>query len=75
MTFDAEKAAARTYGYIVVGGGALGSPLAATLSQHYFVLLLERGGSPYGNLDIVDIKGVFKVFGDLKDLTYVMEEF
>ncbi|KAJ9564775.1 hypothetical protein OSB04_000741 [Centaurea solstitialis] len=40
------------YDYIVVGGGPTGIPLATTLSQNYSVLLLERGGSPYGNPDI-----------------------
>ncbi|WOL20400.1 protein HOTHEAD-like isoform X1 [Canna indica] len=40
------------YDYIIVGGGTAGCPLAATLSQNYSVLLLERGGSPYGNLNI-----------------------
>ncbi|EFJ25323.1 hypothetical protein SELMODRAFT_413925 [Selaginella moellendorffii] len=34
------------YDYIVVGGGTAGCPLAATLSQKFRVLLLERGGSP-----------------------------
>ena len=75
MTFDAEKAAARTFDYIVVGGGTTGCPLAATLSQHYSVLLLERGDSPYGNPDTSDIKGVFKVLGDPKDFPYVMQGF
>ncbi|CAL9158859.1 unnamed protein product [Musa hybrid cultivar] len=38
--------------YIIVGGGTAGCPLAATLSQISNVLLLERGGSPYGNRNI-----------------------
>lgn len=42
------------YDYIVIGGGTAGCPLAATLSQNYTVLLLERGGSPYGNPNISD---------------------
>ncbi|XP_002991943.2 (R)-mandelonitrile lyase-like [Selaginella moellendorffii] len=37
------------YDYIVVGGGTAGCAIAATLSQRYKVLVLERGGSPYGN--------------------------
>ncbi|GJP86601.1 hypothetical protein CLOP_g16603 [Closterium sp. NIES-67] len=36
-----------TYDFIVVGGGAVGCPLAATLSKGFSVLLLERGGVPY----------------------------
>lgn len=35
------------YDYIIVGGGTAGCPLAATLSERFRVLLLERGGSPY----------------------------
>jgi 2-polyprenyl-6-methoxyphenol hydroxylase-like FAD-dependent oxidoreductase len=34
----------RNYDYIIVGGGTAGCPLAATLSQNFTVLLLERGG-------------------------------
>ncbi|XP_039142628.1 protein HOTHEAD-like isoform X1 [Dioscorea cayenensis subsp. rotundata] len=40
------------YDYIVVGGGTAGCPLAATLSEKFRVLVLERGGSPYGNANI-----------------------
>ncbi|OMP09631.1 hypothetical protein COLO4_05282 [Corchorus olitorius] len=43
------------YDYIIVGGGTAGCPLAATLSQNATVLLLERGGSPYGNPDITNL--------------------
>ncbi|XP_031473629.1 protein HOTHEAD-like [Nymphaea colorata] len=42
----------QTYDYIIVGGGTAGCPLAATLSRNFTVLLLERGGSPYGNLNV-----------------------
>ncbi|KAK1259849.1 Protein HOTHEAD [Acorus gramineus] len=40
------------YDYIIVRGGTAGCPLAATLSKKYSVLLLERGDSPYGNINI-----------------------
>ncbi|KAL7100119.1 hypothetical protein ACP275_09G127900 [Erythranthe tilingii] len=40
------------YDYIIVGGGAAGCPLAATLSRNYTVLLLERGGTPFANANV-----------------------
>lgn len=43
------------YDYIIVGGGTAGCPLAATLSQNYSVLLLERGSHPYGNPNITNL--------------------
>ncbi|KAG8638440.1 hypothetical protein MANES_14G030200v8 [Manihot esculenta] len=43
------------YDYIIVGGGTSGCPLAATLSENATVLVLERGGSPYGNTNITNI--------------------
>ncbi|KNA12319.1 hypothetical protein SOVF_126720 [Spinacia oleracea] len=45
------------YDYIIVGGGTAGCPLAATLSQNYKVLLLERGGVPYGNSNLMTQEG------------------
>ncbi|XP_057870702.2 protein HOTHEAD [Cryptomeria japonica] len=44
------------YDYIIVGGGTAGCTLAATLSQNMSVLLLERGGSPFGNENITQIQ-------------------
>ncbi|TQD81667.1 hypothetical protein C1H46_032763 [Malus baccata] len=44
------------YDYIVIGGGTAGCPLAATLSRGATVLVLERGGSPYGNPNIINIE-------------------
>lgn len=43
------------FDYIVVGGGTSGCSLTATLSSGATVLLLERGGSPYGNRKVEDI--------------------
>ncbi|XP_004515792.1 protein HOTHEAD-like [Cicer arietinum] len=43
------------YDYIIIGGGTAGCPLAATLSEKYSVLVLERGGSPYGNPNITNL--------------------
>ncbi|XP_065870542.1 protein HOTHEAD [Euphorbia lathyris] len=43
------------YDYIIIGGGTSGCPLAATLSRNASVLVLERGGSPYGNPNITNI--------------------
>ncbi|TKY48260.1 HOTHEAD protein [Spatholobus suberectus] len=40
------------YDYIIVGGGTAGCPLAATLSQKFNVLLLERGGVPFNNPNV-----------------------
>jgi choline dehydrogenase-like flavoprotein len=37
-------ASSQQYDYIIIGGGTAGCPLAATLSQNFSVLLLERGG-------------------------------
>ncbi|KAA8521967.1 hypothetical protein F0562_012719 [Nyssa sinensis] len=53
------------YDYIIVGGGTAGCPLAATLSQNYSVLLLERGGSPYGNPNITNLAAFGQALADL----------
>ncbi|CAI9771760.1 unnamed protein product [Fraxinus pennsylvanica] len=53
------------YDYIIVGGGTAGCPLAATLSQNSTVLLLERGGSPYGNPNITNLDAFGEALSDL----------
>lgn len=45
------------YDYIIIGGGATGCPLAATLSASATVVLLERGGLPYTDPYIVHASG------------------
>ena len=52
------------YDYIIIGGGTAGCPLAATLSQNYSVLLLERGGSPYGNPNITNLASFGIILSD-----------
>ncbi|RVW59456.1 Protein HOTHEAD [Vitis vinifera] len=47
------------YDYIIIGGGTSGCALAATLSQNATVLVLERGGSPYGNPKIRNLDSFF----------------
>lgn len=62
---EATSAPAVTYyDYIIIGGGTSGCPLAATLSQNATVLLLERGGSPYGNTNITNIGNFASTLSD-----------
>ncbi|PRQ40770.1 putative long-chain-alcohol oxidase, FAD/NAD(P)-binding domain-containing protein [Rosa chinensis] len=56
MTSNVEEVSGRSFDYIVVGGGTAGCPLAATLSEKFSVLLVERGGSPYGDPFILELK-------------------
>jgi len=54
MTSEVKEVAGKSYDYIIVGGGTCGCPLAATLSEKFSVLLVERGGSPFGNPLVID---------------------
>ncbi|XP_010523468.1 PREDICTED: protein HOTHEAD [Tarenaya hassleriana] len=56
MTEDVEEISGKSFDYIVIGGGTAGCPLAATLSENFSVLVIERGGSPFGNPLVEDRK-------------------
>ncbi|XP_061372480.1 protein HOTHEAD-like isoform X1 [Gastrolobium bilobum] len=52
------------YDYIIVGGGTAGCPLAATLSQNFSVLLLERGGVPFSNPNVTFLENFHITLAD-----------
>ncbi|CAK7336801.1 unnamed protein product [Dovyalis caffra] len=56
MTSNVEEISGKSFDYIILGGGTAGCALAATLSEKFSVLVLERGGSPYGNIFIKERK-------------------
>uniref|UniRef100_A0A1J3D206 (R)-mandelonitrile lyase-like n=1 Tax=Noccaea caerulescens TaxID=107243 RepID=A0A1J3D206_NOCCA len=58
MTSDPKEVSGKSYDYIVVGGGTAGCSLAATLSEKFSVLVIERGGSPYGD-PLVEERNLF----------------
>ncbi|TYI81322.1 hypothetical protein E1A91_D05G146600v1 [Gossypium mustelinum] len=51
-SFSSSNTDEASYDYIIVGGGTAGCPLAATLSQNFSVLVLERGGVPFSNVNV-----------------------
>lgn len=53
------------YDYIIVGGGTAGCPMAATLSQNFSVLLLERGGVPFTNANVSFLENFHLTLADL----------
>lgn len=77
MTEDAREAVAvgKHYDYIVVGGGTAGCAIAATLSENFSVLVIERGGSPYGVSSIENAKGVFSSLSNTDKHTSAAQEF
>ncbi|XP_002964256.2 (R)-mandelonitrile lyase-like [Selaginella moellendorffii] len=64
---------AKQYDYIIVGGGAAGCALAATLSAKHSVLLLERGGVPYGVSTIERVDGFHVNLLDYDNYTSVAQ--
>ncbi|XP_062079096.1 (R)-mandelonitrile lyase 4-like [Humulus lupulus] len=55
------------YDYIVIGGGTAGCPLAATLSENYSVLVLERGNAPQSHPSVLTTAGFFSDLLSSKD--------
>eukprot|EP01018_Ginkgo_biloba_P038426 Gb_30269 [translate_table: standard] len=75
VTSDAAKVASKTYDYIIVGGGTAGCPLAAILSTNYSVLVVERGGSPYGVPDIENENAYQKPLRESDKYTSIAQTF
>ncbi|KAD6794822.1 hypothetical protein E3N88_05718 [Mikania micrantha] len=55
------------FDYIVIGGGTAGCPLAATLSFNHRVLLLERGGVPHTNPNVMRQEGFIPTLRQVDD--------
>ncbi|KAG9148216.1 hypothetical protein Leryth_025696 [Lithospermum erythrorhizon] len=55
------------YDYIIVGGGTAGCPLAATLSEKYRVLVLERGSVPDGVPSLMTQEGFLTAITEVDD--------
>ncbi|KAI9109423.1 hypothetical protein K1719_019477 [Acacia pycnantha] len=59
-----KKRNSEGYDYIIVGGGTAGCPLAATLSEKFRVLVLERGGVPFNNPNVSFMKNFHITLAD-----------
>nr|XP_048323654.1 (R)-mandelonitrile lyase 1-like [Ziziphus jujuba var. spinosa] len=55
------------YDYIIVGGGTAGCPLAATLSEKYSVLVLERGSVPAAYPQVLSADGLLRFLIQVDD--------
>ncbi|XP_057514547.1 (R)-mandelonitrile lyase-like [Actinidia eriantha] len=63
------------YDYIIVGGGTAGCPLAATLSEYYRVLVVERGGVPHDNPNLMTQEGFLNALTDVNTYTSPAQPF
>ncbi|XP_024025718.1 (R)-mandelonitrile lyase 1 [Morus notabilis] len=63
------------YDYIVIGGGTAGCPLAATLSQKYSVLVLERGNVPKAQPNTLNVSGFFSILNQPDNSTTPAQRF
>ncbi|XP_058226979.1 (R)-mandelonitrile lyase-like [Rhododendron vialii] len=63
------------YDFIIVGGGTAGCPLAATLSEFFSVLVLERGGIPYDYPNLMTQEGFLTTLTDVDTLTSPAQAF
>ncbi|KAL6563346.1 hypothetical protein OROHE_005933 [Orobanche hederae] len=55
------------YDYIIVGGGTAGCPLAATLSEKFRVLVLERGGISFADPNLMNPNGFLTTLMEVDD--------
>ncbi|CAL1386821.1 unnamed protein product [Linum trigynum] len=70
-----ELPSEENYDYVIVGGGTAGCPLAATLSQSYKVLLLERGGVPYGRPSLMTQEGFLSTLTNVDSFDSASQSF
>ncbi|GJY77743.1 (R)-mandelonitrile lyase-like protein [Tanacetum coccineum] len=64
-----------SYDYIVIGGGTAGCPLAATLSFNHRVLVLERGGVPFDNPNVMRQEGFISTLRQVDAFVSAAEAF
>ncbi|PIA46759.1 hypothetical protein AQUCO_01500360v1 [Aquilegia coerulea] len=75
MTSNVEEVSGKSFDYIVVGGGASGCPLVATLSQKFSVLLIERGGSPFNDPMISEATNFKRPFMETDEFLSIAQRF